>query len=140
MNHGPVRKLGNLGNLGNLGSFFPAFFLLTFRYWPNTQNRKIGSRKCGKRIPTFPTFPSFRFTTFRFNFQFRQIEFFHGFFFVCFLFLLCLNLLFQAIVLRLSNMQVYVQSGSNIEQCVLYMFKIKKAHQIDISDSKSCLI
>ena len=70
----PGRKLGNLGNVGNLGNFFPAFFLPTFQFWPNAQNRKLERRKLGKAIPTFvtfPTFPSFRFTAFRFNFQFR---------------------------------------------------------------------
>ena len=33
-------------------------------------------------------------------------------------------------------MPVYVQSGTNTEKCVLYLFKVKKAHQIDIRDSK----
>ena len=68
------RKLGNLGNVRNLGNFFPAFSLPTFRFWHHTQNRKLGRRKLGKQIPKFPTFTtflSFRFTTFRFNFQFR---------------------------------------------------------------------
>ena len=53
---------------GNLGKFFPTFSLPTFRFWPNTQDRKLGRRNLGKKIPRFPTFPSFRFTTFRFNF------------------------------------------------------------------------
>ena len=56
--------------------------------------------------------------------------------FFCFVFLLCLNLLFYAIGLRLPNMQIYVQIGTNKKQCVLYLFKVKKAHQIDISDRK----
>ena len=33
-------------------------------------------------------------------------------------------------------MQTYVQSGANIEQCVLYLLKITKAHQINISYRK----
>ena len=54
----PGRKLGNLGIL------FPTLSLPTFRFWPNTENRKLGRRKLGKKIPSFPTFPSFRFNTF----------------------------------------------------------------------------
>ena len=50
----PGRKLGKLGIL------FPTFSLPTFKFWPNTQNRKLGRRKLGKKIPSFP---SFRFAT-----------------------------------------------------------------------------
>ena len=59
------RKLGKLGKLGNLGIFFPTFSLSTFPFWPNTQNRNLGRKKLGKKIPSFP---SFRFATFS-NFQ-----------------------------------------------------------------------
>ena len=33
-------------------------------------------------------------------------------------------------------MQIYVQNCTNKEQCVSYLFKVKKVHQIGISDSK----
>ena len=54
--------------------FFPTFSLPTFRFWPNTQNRKLGRRKFGKKIPRFLTFPSFLFTTFC-----KTVEFFFDF-------------------------------------------------------------
>ena len=55
-----------------------------------------------------------------------RLSFFTLYGFFCFLFLLCLNFLFQAIVLRLSNMQIYVQSGTNKEQFVYICPELKK--------------
>ena len=69
--HSSGRKLGKHGKLGNFGIFFPTFSLSTFPFWPNTQNRKLGRKKLGKKIPSCPSFlrfPSFRFATFS-NFQ-----------------------------------------------------------------------
>ena len=38
--------------LGNLGNFFPTFSLPTFRFWPSTENQKLGRRKFGKKAAT----------------------------------------------------------------------------------------
>ena len=70
----PGQKLEKHGNVRNLGSFFRLFLFWLFDFGPISHNRKLGRRKPRKQIPTFP---SFRFTTLQFNFQFRQ---FWGFF------------------------------------------------------------
>ena len=91
------RPSWKLGNLRIVEKNFPAFSLPTFWFWPNTQNRKLGRKKLGKQILTFPTFPTFSvfdLPLFDLNFSSDRLSFitFCGFF--CFLFLLCLNLLF----------------------------------------------
>ena len=35
---------------------FPTFSLPTFRFWSNTQNRKLRRRKLGKKFPRFSIF------------------------------------------------------------------------------------
>ena len=68
----PIKMLTQLAiqnsSLHNLKIYSSKRYIRTSQSRPG---RKLGRRKLGKQIPTFPTFPSFRFTTFRFNFQFR---------------------------------------------------------------------
>ena len=47
------RKLGNLGNLGNI---IPSFLISKFSILPYSQNRKLGFKTLGKKIPSFPSF------------------------------------------------------------------------------------
>ena len=54
------RKLGKLRNLGNLGKVIPSFLVSEFSILPYSQNRKLGFKNLGKKIPRFPRFPSFR--------------------------------------------------------------------------------
>ena len=123
---GSGRKLGNVGNLG----FF--FRLFLFRLSNFGLILKIENSEEGNSENKFRRFRRFRV----FDLPLLSLFSVYTLCFFCFLFLLCLNLLFYAIGLRLPKMQIYVQSGTNKEQCVLYLFKVKKAHQIDISDRK----
>ena len=118
---GSGRKLGNLRILGIFFRLF-LFRLSNFCLILKIENSENKFR---------------RFRLFRvFDLPLLSLFSVHALCFFCFVFLLCLNLLFYAIGLRLPNMQIYVQIGTNKKQCVLYLFKVKKAHQIDISDRK----
>ena len=120
---GSGRKLGNVGNLGFFFRLF-LFRLSNFGLILKIENSEEGNS--GNKFRRFRVF----------DLPLLSLFSVHTLCFFCFLFLLCLNLLFYAIGLRLPKMQIYVQSGTNKEQCVLYLFKVKKAHQIDISDRK----
>ena len=44
----------------NLGKVIPSFLISEFSILPYSQNRKLGFKNLGKKIPRFPRFPSFR--------------------------------------------------------------------------------
>ena len=67
LNNWPCQKLGNLGN------FFRTFSLPTFRFWSNTQNRKLGRWKLGKKFRDLQAFRVFDLPLFRFFNQVSQI-------------------------------------------------------------------
>ena len=54
------RKLEKVGNFGNLGKVIPSFLVSEFSILPYSPNRKLGFKNLGKKIPRFPSFPSFR--------------------------------------------------------------------------------
>ena len=110
------------------------FWLFDFGRIPKIENSE--EKNLESKFWGFRRFQVFHLPLFDLDFSSDRLSFitFCGFF--CFLFLLCLNLLFQATGLRISNIQIYVQSRTNKEQYILYLFKVKKAHQIDLSDSK----
>ena len=53
------RKLGKAGNLGNLGKIIPSFLIAEFSILAVRQNRKLGFKNLGKKLPRFPRFLSF---------------------------------------------------------------------------------
>ena len=95
--------------LGNHRIFFLTFSLSTFRFQPNTQNGKLGRKKLGKKPPRFPMFPTFSEFLIYHSLDFlikcpslssssNKLSFSKLCVFFYFIFLLCLNLLFHAIV------------------------------------------
>ena len=124
---------------GNLGIFFPTFFLPTFRFWPNTQNQKLGKKNFRSfRIFDLPLL-EFLIKSPRLTFQFRQIELFQVsrvllFSFLTlfeldiethypkFFYVLYFNLAWQK--LQYANACKCISKVSNKEQCVLYLIKI----------------
>ena len=53
------RQLENLENLGNLRNIIPSFLISKFSILPYSQNRKLGFKNLGEKLPSFPRFPSF---------------------------------------------------------------------------------
>ena len=51
------QKLGKVENLGNLGKVIPGFLTSKFAILPYNQNRKLGFKNLGKKIPKFLRFP-----------------------------------------------------------------------------------
>ena len=121
--------------LGNHRIFFLTFSLSTFRFQPNTQNRKLGRKKLGKNPPRFPMFPTFSEFLIYHSLDFlikcpslssssNKLSFSKLCVFFYFIFLLCLNLLFHAII-QLAN--ACSKSHKKREMCTIFVQILKSS-------------
>ena len=102
--------------------FFRLFLFRLFGFGPILKIENSEEKNLENKFWRFRRFRVFDLPLFDLTFSSDRLSFitFCGFF--CFLFLLCLNLLFQAIGLQISNIKIYVQSRTIYIYIYIYIY------------------